>query len=677
MSDADSGGSIAHGGDSNESGAAAAAASGHDGGHNDGGDARGATRALDGHGLRKSAEADHESFWARQAAEGLEWFRPFDAALEWDHPFARWFVGGTTNACYNAVDRHQQARAGKPAIIWESEDGHQRRTVSYGDLFADVQRFANVLGSLGVRSGDRVTICLPMVPELAVAMLACARIGAVHTVIFSGFSAASVRGRVSDSGSQVVITADGGYRRGRIIELKGTIDEALSGLDSVRHVVVLRRTRHDVAMSRPRDKFWDDLMDAAPDTCPAVPLESSHPLFILYTSGTTGKPKGVLHGTGGYLTHVHSTFGWAFGAGDDDVYFCTADVGWVTGHSYVVYGPLMHGITSVMYEGAPDHPGPSRMWQLIRDHGVTIFYTTPTLLRMLMRFDSPEKDADRHGGPSGLDTLRLLGTVGEPINPEVWRWYHERVGQGRCPIIDTWWQTETGGMLISPLPAIEDAIPKPGSAARPVPGIEIGVLDDEGNPVPVGAKGQLVVRKPWPGMLMTLWGDDARYREAYWKRYPGLYHAGDYARVDEDGYVWLLGRADDVLKVAGHRIGTAELEGCAVSHDAVAESAVCGIHDEVKGESIVVFAVPRSGTPATDYDRIASEIVKKIRSEVGSIATPGAVYVVPRLPKTRSGKIMRRLLKSLAVGGEVGDTSTLEDADVIGEISRLLSSQKP
>lgn len=643
-----------------------------------GGDARDDSRARDRHSLRKSAEADPESFWARQAKEGLEWFRPFDVTLEWDHPFARWFVGGTTNACYNAVDRHQQARAGKPAIIWEAEDGNQRRTISYGDLFVDVQRFANVLKSLGVRSGDRVTICLPMVPELAVTMLACARIGAVHTVIFSGFSAASIRERVSDSGSQVVITADGGYRRGRIIELKKTIDEALSGLDSVRHVVVLQRTRHEIAMSRPRDKFWDDLVDAAPDACPAVPLESSHPLFILYTSGTTGKPKGVLHGTGGYLTHVHSTFGWAFGAGDDDVYFCTADVGWVTGHSYVVYGPLMHGITSVMYEGAPDHPGPSRMWQLIRDHGVTIFYTTPTLLRMLMRFDGPEEGGGRrHGGPSGLDTLRLLGTVGEPINPEVWRWYHERVGQGRCPVIDTWWQTETGGMLISPLPAIEDTIPKPGSAARPVPSIEIDVLDDEGSPIPAGTKGQLVVRKPWPGMLMTLWGDDARYREAYWKRYPGMYHPGDYARIDEDGYVWLLGRADDVLKVAGHRIGTAELEGCVVSHDAVAESAVCGVPDEVKGQSIVVFAVPRSGVSETGHDRLASEIAKKIRSEVGSIATPGAVYVVPRLPKTRSGKIMRRLLKSLAVGGEVGDTSTLEDPDVIGEIRRLLLSQKP
>ena len=663
MSDADSGGgssrnnsNIEHGGDFDEAVAA----------------------GRDGRGLRESAEADPESFWARQAEEGLEWFRPFDVVLEWDHPFARWFVGGTTNACYNAVDRHQHERADKPAIIWEAEDGNQRRTISYGDLFVDVQRFANVLKSLGVRSGDRVTICLPMVPELAVAMLACARIGAVHTVIFSGFSAASIRERVSDSGSQVVITADGGYRRGRVIELKKTIDEALSGLDSVRHVVVLQRTRHEITMSGPRDKFWDDLVGAAPDACPAVPLESSHPLFILYTSGTTGKPKGVLHGTGGYLTHVHSTFGWAFGAGDSDVYFCTADIGWVTGHSYVVYGPLMHGITSVMYEGAPDHPGPSRMWQLIRDHAVTIFYTTPTLLRMLMRFDGPGESSGLHdGGPSGLDTLRLLGTVGEPINPEVWRWYHDKVGQARCPVIDTWWQTETGGMLISPLPAIEDTIPKPGSAARPVPGIEIDVLDDEGNPVPAGAKGQLVVRKPWPGMLMTLWGDDARYREAYWKRYPGLYHAGDYARIDEDGYVWLLGRADDVLKVAGHRIGTAELEGCVVSHGEVAESAVCGIPDEVRGQSIVVFAVPRSGTPETGHDRIASEIVKKIRSEVGSIATPDAVYVVPRLPKTRSGKIMRRLLKSLAVGGEVGDTSTLEDADAIGEIRQLLASQKP
>lgn len=673
--------------------------------------------ARNGAALRESATADPVSFWSEQA-RGIRWFRKFDRTLDWDSPpFARWFLGGTTNACYNAVDRHLDdgdgrtpvadtnatpaaetaatattIPASKPAIIWEAEDGSQR-TITYGDLHRDVQRFANVLLSLGVGRGDRVTIYMPMVPELAVAMLGCSRIGAVHTVVFSGFSAVSIRERVDNSSSKIIVTADGGYRRGRIVELKRTVDEALSGggggdsggdggpgsADSVRHVVVLRRTLRDIPMTGGRDLYWDDLMDSVPDTCPAQPVDSSHPLFILYTSGTTGKPKGVLHGTGGYLVHVYSTFGWAFGAGSDDVYFCTADVGWVTGHSYVVYGPLMHGITSVMYEGAPDHPDPSRMWRLIRNHKVTIFYTTPTLLRMLMRFDDydPKKAGGGMEGSAlpGLDTLRLLGTVGEPINPEVWRWYHRRVGRGRCPIIDTWWQTETGGMLISPLPATEDVELKPGSAALPVPGVSIDVIDDNGDPVPANTRGHLVVRRPWPGMLLTLWGDDARYVKAYWSRFPGLYHSGDYARVDDDGYVWLLGRADDVLKVAGHRIGTAELEGCVVSHAGVAESAVCGVPDEIKGESIVVFAVPRSGVGTELYGQLESDISQKIRDEIGSIAAPGAVHVVPRLPKTRSGKIMRRLLKSVAMDEPIGDTSTLEDADAIQEVRSMLRAK--
>ncbi len=648
-----------------------------------------------GRAVRESASCDLESFWAGEARRALEWFEPFDDVLQWRPPFARWFAGGMTNACYNAVDRHQATRADKPAILWEAEDG-ERRTVTYGDLYRDVQRFANALKSLGAEKGDRVTIYLPMVPELVVAMLGCARMGATHTVIFSGFSAASIRERVRDSGSKIIVTADGGYRRGRIIDLKETVDEAVTGLDSVKHVVVLRRTNHGVKMSLPRDAYWDDAVGAAPAECPAEPLESSHPLFILYTSGTTGKPKGVLHGTGGYLTHVYSTFGWAFGAGSSDIYFCTADVGWVTGHSYVVYAPLLHGITSVMYEGAPDYPDPARTWRLIMGHKATIFYTTPTLLRMLMRFDNPEgggvsSDGDGGAGSGGsaansrdagdadiagtLDTLRLLGTVGEPINPEVWRWYHRRIGRGRCPIVDTWWQTETGGMLVSPLPALETIPLKPGSAARPIPGLDVDVLDEDGNPVPANTRGQLVIRKPWPGMLLTLWGDDARYRDAYWTRYPGVYHPGDYARIDEDGYVWFLGRADDVLKVAGHRIGTAELEGCVVSHADVAESAVCGIPDAVKGESIVVFAVPRDGVPYGENKQLASGIARKIRDEIGAIAAPGAVFLVPRLPKTRSGKIMRRLLKSLAAGGggEMGDTSTLEDADTTQEIRKMLS----
>ena len=615
------------------------------------------------HHFRDSASLDYLKFWA-ECAEKISWFSQFERVLDWNPPFAKWFVGGTTNACYNAVDRHQEHCASKMAIVWEAEDG-TCRNITYGDLYGQVQRFANVLKSLGVKSGDRITIYLPMVPELAVAMLGCSRIGAVHTVIFSGFSAASVRERIMDSGSKVVVTADGGYRRGGIIDLKGTVDEALSGLgSSVEHVVVLQRTSHAVKMSSPRDKYWHDLMSAADEVCPVVPVDSSHPLFILYTSGTTGRPKGVLHGTGGYLTHVYSTFRWAFGATTDDVYFCTADIGWVTGHSYVVYAPLMHGITSVMYEGAPDHPDNLRMWRMLKDHAVTIFYTTPTLLRMLMKFDD-------YSLPLGLDTLRLLGTVGEPINPEVWKWYFTRVGQSRCPIIDTWWQTETGGMIISALPGLEKIPLKPGSATRPIPGVELDVLDDDGQPVKPDTRGHLVIRKPWPGMLLTLWGNDSRYRDAYWTRYPRYYHSGDYARIDEDGYIWLLGRADDILKVAGHRIGTAELEGCAVSHPDIAESAVCSIPDEIKGESIVVFVVLRSGTTRNQKD-LAGEISQKIRDEIGAIAAPGRVYVVPRLPKTRSGKIMRRLLKSIAAGEEVGDTSTLEDADTIDDIMTSL-----
>ena len=641
--------------------------------------------------IRRFALDDVESFWAEQS-RGITWFDSFKKTLEWDPPFAKWFVGGMTNACYNAVDRHQAGRSEKPAIIWEAEDG-SRRVITYGKLYEDVQRFANALLSVGVKSGDRVTIYLPMVPELVVAMLGCARIGATHTVIFSGFSASSIKDRVSDSGSKVIITADGGYRRGKIIGLKSIVDDAISELDHVLHVVVLRRTGHEISMSSPRDKYWDDLINSANPVCAAAPLDSAHPLFILYTSGTTGKPKGVLHGTGGYLTHVYSTFGWAFGSPTDatigfsnnDVYFCTADVGWVTGHSYVVYAPLMHGITSVMYEGAPDYPDHRRMWRLIQDHKVTIFYTTPTLLRMLMRFeadvcDKQPNDANNGAAPNYFGTLRLLGTVGEPINPEVWRWYHKHVGQARCPIVDTWWQTETGGMLISPLPAIEKIPLKPGSATRPVPGIELDVLDDAGKPIPSNTRGHLVISKPWPGMLMTLWGDDSRYHSAYWTRYPGLYHSGDYARIDEDGYVWILGRADDVLKVAGHRIGTAELESCMVSHQNVAESAVCGIPDEIKGETIVAFAVPKAADgksdDAMDDGQLVSEIIQKIRAEIGAIAAPDSVYVVSRLPKTRSGKIMRRLLRSLVLGDVIGDTSTIEDADVIDEIRSVLSSSE-
>lgn len=629
------------------------------------------------HPIRVESGADRLKFWAK-CAQKVEWFVPFERVLDWNPPFARWFVGGRTNVCYNAVDRHQDRLASKRAIIWESEDGRTSRTITYGDLYDQVQRFANVLKSLGVGAGDRVTIYLPMIPELVVAMLGCARIGAIHVVIFSGFSSASIRERIRDSGSKVIVTADGGYRRGKIVELKRTIDEALAAdteaTASVEHVIVVRHTSHKIDISKPQDEYWHILMDTAEPSCPAVHLDSLHPLFILYTSGTTGKPKGVLHGTGGYLTHIYNTFEWAFGADTttsaNDVYFCTADIGWVTGHSYVSYAPLLHGITSVMYEGAPDYPDSSRMWQIIQNYGVTIFYTTPTLLRMLMKSYGGRNVAE----VPDLDSLRLLGTVGEPINPEVWRWYFERVGRGRCPIIDTWWQTETGGMIVSNLPNLENIPLKPGSATRPIPGVDIDVLDDEGRPVPASTKGQIVIKNPWPGMLLTLWGDDKRYEETYWRRYPGCYHPGDYARIDEDGYVWFLGRADDILKVAGHRIGTAELEGCIVSHLEVAEAAVCSIPDEIKGESIVAYAVLRSDAKReAERERITDEIVHMIRDEVGAIATPKHIRIVSRLPKTRSGKIMRRLLKAIAMGREVGDTSTLEDADMIGEI-RLSST---
>ena len=611
--------------------------------------------------IREQANSDFVSFWDTQAKE-LSWFAPWSETLQWNPPFARWFTGGTINASYNAVDIHQTSRAQKPAILWEGEDG-QSRTITYRDLFLQVQKFSNVLKSCGVKKGDRVTIYLPMVPELPVAMLACARIGAVHTVIFSGFSASSIRDRILDSGSKIVVTADGGFRRGKVVRLKQIVDDATKNLDLVRHVIVLQRANNEISMTA-RDSMWHDLMEYASAVCEPEELESTHPLFILYTSGTTGKPKGVLHGTGGYLTHVHSTFRWAFDIHDSDVFFCTADIGWVTGHSYVVYAPLLCGATEVMYEGAPDFPDSTRTWRILQKYGVSIFYTTPTALRMLKRFGSDVPDS------FDLSALRLLGTVGEPISPEVWRWYHDTVGKKRCPIVDTWWQTETGGMLISPLPGIETVPLKPGSGTTAIPGVDIGVVDEDGVDAAPNTKGYLVVRRPWPGMMLTLWNDDERYKEVYWSKYSGCYYPGDYAMRDSDGYLWLLGRADDVLKVAGHRIGTAELEGCIVSHKDVAEAAVCGVPDEIKGEAIMVFAVLKRGIGQSKH--LAEEISKKIREDVGAIATPRQIYFVPGLPKTRSGKIMRRLLKDIACGKEIGDISTLEDAAIVDNIRSAL-----
>ena len=607
--------------------------------------------------LRKKAESDFISFWDDQA-KNLSWFSPWEKTLDWQPPFAKWFVGGTINASYNALDIHQKTKSEKSAILWEGEDGESRK-ITYGQMFSQVKKFSNALKSLGVKKGDRVTIYLPMIPELPIAMLACARIGATHTVIFSGFSAASIKDRVNDSQSKVIVTADGGYRRGKIVKLKDAIDEAIKDSEVVEHVVVLERTKNEISLSS-KDKLWNDLMNNISDECDAEKLDSSHPLYILYTSGTTGKPKGVLHGTGGYLTHLYSTFKWAFDIKDSDVFFCTADIGWVTGHSYVVYAPFLHGATQVMYEGAPDYPDVSRMWDILQKYDVTIFYTTPTALRMFMKF------GDDIPNSFDLSSLRLLGTVGEPINPEVWKWYFKTIGKEKCPIIDTWWQTETGGMLISPLPGLETIPLTPGSGTRAIPGVDISVVDENGDEVSANTKGYLVIKNPWPGMLLTLWGDNQKYKTVYWSKYENCYYPGDYALKDDDGYLWLLGRADDVLKVAGHRIGTAELESCIVSHSSVAESAVCGIPDDVKGEVIIAFVVLKQ--EVQDSKILEKEISEKIRNDIGAIATPKQIYFVSKLPKTRSGKIMRRLLKAIGNNETIGDISTLEDGAAVTEV---------
>ena len=611
--------------------------------------------------IRKRSESNFSAFWADEAKK-LYWFSPWDVALNWNPPFAKWFEGGLINASYNALDIHQKNKAKKPAIIWEAESG-ESRILTYHDLWVEVQKFANALKSLGITKGDRVTIYLPMVPELPISMLACARIGATHIVVFSGFSSTSLKERIDDSKSKIVITSDGGYRRGKIIKLKEVVDEAIQDFDFVKNVIVLERTKDPISLTS-KDKLWSDLIKDVPSECEAEKLDSLHPLFILYTSGTTGKPKGVLHGTGGYLTHLNSTFGWAFDIKDSDIFFCTADIGWVTGHSYVVYGPLLHGATEIMYEGAPDYPDESRMWEIIQKHKVSIFYTTPTALRMFMKFGNDIPIS------FDLSSLRLLGTVGEPINPEVWKWYYRIIGKEKCPIIDTWWQTETGGMMISSLPGIETIPLKPGSGTRPIPGVNILVVDEEGKEVPPNAKGFLIIKNPWPGMLLTLWGDDEKYKNAYWSKFQNVYYSGDYAKIDKDGYFWLLGRADDVLKVAGHRIGTAELESCIVSHNDVAESAVCGIPDEVKGEVIIAFAILRENV-TKDSAILEKEIFEKIRSDIGPIATPKQIYFVSKLPKTRSGKIMRRLLKAIANNDTIGDVSTLEDGTAVTEVQTV------
>jgi acetyl-CoA synthetase len=554
----------------------------------------------------------------------------------------------------------------KAAIIWESESG-ESRTLTYFQLYRHVNKFANVLRNLGVHKGDRVTIYMPMVPELPVAMLACARIGATHSVVFSGFSSQALIDRINDARSKVIVTADGGMRKGKLVDLKKVVDESIGSTPSVEHVVVFKRMGNEVKMG-PKDLWWHEAVEKAAAYCEPEMVESTHPLYILYTSGTTGKPKGVMHGTGGYLTHLYSTAKWVFDFKKDDVFFCTADIGWVTGHSYIVYAPLMHGITEVMYDGAPDHPKPDRYWAVVEKHGATILYTTPTALRMYMKY------GDAIPNSFDLSSLRLLGTVGEPINPEVWMWYYKTIGKEGCPIIDTWWQTETGGIMLGACTGIDMVPMKPGSATFSMPGVDAGVVDENGQPVSPGTKGYLVVRKPWPGMLLSLWGDDEKYKDTYWSKFDGVYYPGDYALVDRDGYLWLLGRADDVLKVAGHRLGTMELESAFVSHPAIAEAAVAGKPDQTKGEAIIAFLVTKEGISKSEA--LYKEIVEHIRKTVGPIATPDELYFVGKLPKTRSGKIMRRLLKSIASGEKIGDITTLEDGAAIDEVRQAYEELK-
>src|SRR5918992_865141 len=608
--------------------------------------------------ISKEALAEPDRFWATQA-RNLIWFKEWNHILEWNPPFARWFVGGNLNASVNCLDRHINTDTkNKAAIIWESESG-ETKTLSYFQLYRQVNKFANVLKSIGVSKGDRVTIYMPMVPELPIAMLACARYGAIQSVVFSGFSAQALIDRANDAKSKVIVTADGGIRKGRLVELKKVVDESVLSLPSVEHVVVLKRTGNKVNIG-PKDLWWHELMEHAKLYCPPEPVESTHPLYILYTSGTTGKPKGVMLGTGGYLTHLYATAKWVFDFTKQDVFFCTADIGWVTGHSYIVYAPLMHGITEIMYEGAPDFPKPNRYWAIVEKHGATILYTTPTALRMYMKFGNTIPNS------FDLSSLRLLGTVGEPINPEVWMWYFTTIGKEKCPIVDTWWQTETGATMISTCTGIESVPMKPGSGTFPLPGIDAAIVDENGRPVDLDRKGYLVIKKPWPGMLMTLWEDDERYRNTYWKKFENVYYAGDYALCDADGYLWLLGRSDDVLKVAGHRLGTMELESAFVSYKAIAEAAVTSRPDQKKGESIIAFLVLRTGFLPSD--QLHGELVDHIRNAVGPIATPEEIYFVNKLPKTRSGKIMRRLLKSIASGTAIGDATTLEDEASIEEI---------
>lgn len=608
--------------------------------------------------MRAEALADPEAFWARMAEE-LHWFRKWDTVLKWDPPHAEWFGGGKINISYNCLDRHlETSRRNKAALIWEGEPG-ETRTFTYQQLHTEVCKFANVLKHANIKRGDRVALYMPLIPELAIAMLACARIGATHSVVFGGFSSSALIDRINDAECKLVVTADGGWRRGSEVKLKTAVDEALKSTPSVNACIVVRRTGTPQHMESGRDFWWHELMETVETTCAAEELDSEHPLYILYTSGTTGKPKGILHTTAGYLLQAHLTTKWVFDIKDEDLYWCTADIGWVTGHSYVVYGPLSNGATVLMYEGAPNFPEPDRFWSIIERHRVNIFYTAPTAIRAFIKWG--EQWVEKHD----LSSLRLLGTVGEPINPEAWMWYREAIGKQRCPIVDTWWQTETGAIMITPFPGATPT--KPGSGTKPFPGIDADVMSRDGKPVGANEGGYLVIKRPWPSMLRTIWGDDERYRQQYWSQIDGIYFAGDGARRDSDGYFWIMGRIDDVINVSGHRLGTAEIESALVSHDAVAEAAVVARPDELKGSSIVAFVtLEGSHSPS---EALNQELRAHVTKEIGALARPDDIRFTDALPKTRSGKIMRRLLREIATSGSVaGDVTTLEDFSVLEKL---------